>query len=79
MKSKIKVFQIAGEHDDRPIVAEPNDVVIQVADFADCLSIEYKNVTLHFDMGKIKDCHKLVDILVESFVRASDDRVVRLG
>ena len=67
----IEVKEFSGEFDDRA-PNHPNRATIEIADFASNFSISYKDVSLYFDMGKIRDVDNLVSELVNSFEFASD-------
>lgn len=65
-KSGIVVQHLMSEHEIAEPVS-PDKVLIQTAHFASSLVIAYKNVSLHFGTGKMKDEVRLVDELVNSF------------
>ena len=64
----IGVRELTGKHDGGLTPFNPDKrVTITIAGFADSLSISYKDINLHFDMARIKDTHRLVKELVDSF------------
>ncbi len=62
----IDVRNLLGEHDGGTDI-NPDRVTITTADFADCLIISYRDISMYFDMSVMKDAFGLVDELVKSF------------
>ena len=59
----------------------PGNASLEIADFADSLSISYKNVRIHFDTSKLdsKELGSLVRTLVRSFEFASTNNNTHHG
>ena len=68
LEKMIDVRELTSEFDGGLMPFNPDKrVTITIAGFADSLSISYKDISLHFDMARIKDTNRLVKELVDSF------------
>ena len=66
ISEKLDVVNIASEYDNPEI--NPGNARLEIADFADSLSLSYRNVCIHFDVAKLDS--KELDILVRALTKS---------
>ena len=64
-QEKLEIIYVGSEL--YPVKVNPEHLVIQIAGFADCFIMSFKDIHLFFDMGRMENFDSFLKTLKESF------------